>query len=444
MNIDEISLSRYGEASMAPSPVNRMMTAFAADFRDDVDVNLGVGYVNEHTIPRKKIAEALSAVTANADKYRLAFNYGGAQGSANLIASLRRFILSQQHGALSKGLLNSKRIIVGASGATSLLHAAAQVLKKGAVVTSDPLYYIYCNYLERLGYKIIPVAEDHDGIQTELIWKKISAHLGTISFFYVTTVGNPTCNILSNARKQELVDCVIKASQRAGTKIPLFLDGAYDCLVHNVDMSTPASGMLYDSLGVVYELGTLSKILAPGLRIGYMVGPHGPLMDSLVQAINDIGFSAPLINQEIACYMLDNHADEQIHFVNEGYRKKAHAVRRWIEQYLGEECVDIRGGDAGFYFYVTFKSVRTEEGSPFFNYLARATGDAAIDGPDGAKNPRVVYIPGAYCVHPRGELAEAGNRQLRISYGYEELDKIEHGLKTMKEALSHCLSHAAG
>ena len=90
------SLSAYGEACLTTSPVNRMMAEFAVDFRDDVDINLGVGYVNEATLPRDGVRQGLDAVLQDPDHYRAALNYGGPTGSRNLLDSLRRWYL--RHG----------------------------------------------------------------------------------------------------------------------------------------------------------------------------------------------------------------------------------------------------------------------------------------------------------------------------------------------------------
>jgi len=61
-------------------PVNRMMAAFASDFRDGVDRQPGIGYVNEKTIPVACLTEAIEAVASDGVKYRQAFQLWRAGG----------------------------------------------------------------------------------------------------------------------------------------------------------------------------------------------------------------------------------------------------------------------------------------------------------------------------------------------------------------------------
>jgi len=440
VDVESIQLSDYGTASAVPSPVNRMMAAFAADFRDDVDVNLGVGYVNESTIPRGLIEESLRAVLADPGKYRVALNYGGPAGSANLIESIRRFHLEHAIGGLTEDVLARNEIIIGPNGATSLLDGLAQVLAPGIVVTSDPIYYIYCNTLERMGFELCAVPEDEEGLDADRLESRLQ-ELGErrreVRLFYVVTINNPTCSILSNRRRRRLVEIATRLSSDLGRKVPVVFDKAYENLIHDPAVERPRSGLLDDELGIVYEIGTLSKILAPALRIGYLIGPGGPLVRAMVQKTSDAGFSAPLVTQEMASYLLDRHVAGQIERVNRGYREKAVRTLAWIDEQLGRELAECRGGKAGFYFYLTFERIETHERSPLFRFLSRTTGREEIDGPAGQKHPRVLYLPGEFCVQAGGELVEPGRRQLRLSYGFEELPRIEQAVLLMGEAAAY-------
>lgn len=435
--MDAIRLSEYGRASATPSPVNQMMAAFGADFRPGVDVNLGVGYVSEEAIPHEHIQDGYNHVLDHPAQYRGSLNYGPPAGEPVLIEAIRRTYARR----LNDRAVAQKRIVIGSSGASSLLDATAAVLSPGIVVTSDPVYYIFTDFLERLGFELLAVPEDKDGIDIDLLEHKLD-RLGSradqISFFYLVTVSNPTCTVLSNARRRRLTELVASLSQRLGRKIPLLFDTAYEPLVHDPAIDPLESALADDPLGIVHEIGSVSKILAPALRIGYIIGPNSPFMAALVQKGSDNALGPPPLNQQVASYLLDDERMvQQRAAANAAYREKATHARAWIEKHLGHAVTEIRGGSAGFYFYLTLRDTPTHGRSPFFGYLTRTTGDPQVDGPADDLGPRVVVVPGEYCVHRDGDLVNVAQKQLRLSYGYEGLTQIEKAIKLMAQAVEY-------
>lgn len=412
------------------------MAQFDRDFRDGVDINLGVGFVNEGSLPGAELADCLGRVLADGLRYRQPLNYGDPTGTAALHGAIRRYLLRNRVGGLDEAALSGLDMVVGCSGATSLLAGLCRVFSPGLVVTSDPTYYIYADVLARSGFRLLSIPEDGSGLLTDRLEARLEAlgeSVEDLRFFYVVTVGNPTSTVLSNARRSALLRIARRVSQRMGRAVPVILDRAYEELVHG-ERAEPIRSSLLEYADLAVEVGTLAKIVAPALRIGYALGRAGPLLRSLVQYTSDAGFHAPIVNQMMAAEFLDRYADGHIAKVKAAYRQRSEQTRRAIETHLGPWLEDLRGGEAGFYFYLTLRGVETHEQSRFFAWLGRRTGDAGVDGPAACPGPRVVYLPGEHFVDPGGELLAAGRRQLRISYGYEAPEAIVRGIGLMGEA----------
>ena len=435
MNEPIFSLSDFAQRSTSPSAVNELTASFAKDFREGIDINLGVGYVNDSTIPKESIAKAYNAIVSNEKQYRNTLNYGSAKGAPALRNAIKNYYVRNNIGELTPQQWKELDVCIGANGATSILESIADIIKPGIVITSDPFYYIYTNTLKRKGFTVIAIPEESDGINLNALEETLrNIDASQISFFYIVTVNNPSTVILSNFKRQQLCTLIKDLSIKHNRLIPLFFDKAYEDIIHANNILPPISGLQFNDLGNVFEIGTLSKVIAPALRIGYLIAKESAFTKLLVQKTSDIGFSAPLITQNIAAWLLDNIIEEQRKRVNKGYKEKSSLIKDFLATELSEYVEHYEGGKAAFYYYITLKRIETDRNSHFYKYLSRTTGKPEVDGVS-ILNSRLVYIPGEICSNNNN-----ARYQLRIAYGHPSIEALKRALKLIKEACVYSLS----
>lgn len=440
--VDSNLFSEYGLKSSQPSPVNQMMSQFAQDFRPGIDINLGVGYVNEETIPYNEFADIVTKLVKKENRPSNLLNYGGPEGSNQLIDSIKEFYstLYKNKKIGSVPDFENREIVIGVSGATSILTGLANILRKGVVISTDPLYYIFTSTLERYNFEIAPVEEDAEGPRIDILERTLKTLYKAgkhISCCYFVTVNNPSCVVISNQRRKQIVECIETWSKKINTQILIFFDLAYEWLIHDTKLPLPILPSLFDNRESVYEIGTLSKVFAPALRIGYFIGPkNSALIKSLIQWNSDVGFSAPLITQEIAAELIRKVGLNQFENVNAGYRERGSLFKDKLIQKIGQYIESLTGGNAGFYLYLTLKEISTFTDSNLFKLLSRKSGIKDWDYDASNKvNKRVVYLPGIHCVHPQGTLSETGKYQLRVSYGYENISALLQAVDIFESAI---------
>jgi DNA-binding transcriptional MocR family regulator len=433
------SFSTYGETLNDKAPVSHLMASFARDFRPKIDINIGVGFVNEETLPYEAVAEATQKVLTSPNEFRSTLNYGDPAGTIQLRQAIQDMLIDDALPE-DKAIIRSKKVLIGTNGATSILEGLAQSFDPGIVIMVDPVYYIYSYFLERKGYDIIGLPEDAHGMVPEMLNEVLHSERidpKRLRFIYVVSVSNPTSTILADYRRHQIVDIVNRFCEKHGLYIPLIFDQAYTGLIHDPQVEQQGSSFRNDRNQIVFEVGTLSKILAPALRIGYIVGNPGILINMLEERNTDVGFSASPLNQQISSVLLREYLHTQRSSVLNGYHLRSVRVRKAIDAQLGPWLKEVRGGQAGFYFYLTFTSTDTHTNSDFYRYLSRNTGNPTNDGSDSDKKVRLAYIPGEFCVLKNGFLKEEGSRSLRFSYGFESVQKLEQAVQLIREALEY-------
>lgn len=368
--------------------------------RPDV-ISFAGGLPSPATFPVDKIRAAYDAVLSR--EGRAALQYSATDGYAPLRAWIANTLST--HGAR----IAPEQVLM-VSGSQQGLDLLGKVLvnEGDPVIVETPTYVGALHALGIYGPRFLSVPTDDEGLNPDALPEvlvRCSDSGQRASFLYtIPTFQNPTGRTLSHARRLAL------AEQAARLKLLVVDDDPYRLLDH--------AGKSYQTLlsmqpGAVVHLGSFSKILAPGIRLGYVVAPL-PLARKLEQAKQGADLHTSTLTQMMAYEVIkDGFLDSHLVATRKIYAAQCAAMLQALEEHV----------PAG--------TMWTRPTGGMFVWATLPAGIDAAQMLDAALKENVGYVPGGPF------FAEApSNNTLRLSFATVPPEKIREGIARLGKVIA--------
>jgi 2-aminoadipate transaminase len=296
-----------------------------------------------------------------------ALQYGVSEGHL----PLREWVCG--HLAGTGGMSVAPEQVLITNGSQQGLDLIAKVLLDPGdlVLVENPAYVGALQAFKSYQAEIVGIPGDSDGIRTDLLAGTLDRLPRRPKFLYlIPNFQNPTGTSLSAERRAE----VVGIARAHG--VPIVEDDPYGLLRYS-GPDLPPMAAHTGAPSVVY-LGTSSKILAPGLRIAWLVATDTGLMERLVAAKQAADLHTSGFSQRAVCGFLQipGALDRHVGRLRAAYTRRRDAMLHALEQHLPEECGWTRP-NGGLFLWV-----RLPEGIDACDLL----GDAARE--------KVAFVPG--------------------------------------------------
>lgn len=365
------------------------------EFEKDI-IRLGTGELSPDLFPAEMMREILQRLP---DRFP-SLNYLGPLGLPELRRALSLRLKKQGIDA------DPSCILITSGSLQALQLISVCMLKPGSVVyTESPSYLKSLQVFPSAGMKLSGVPMDREGIlywnignRTENSGKGTAGDMQDALLYTIPTFHNPTGTLMSEARRQELFRFC------SNHRLPIIEDNAYGELWLEEEPPKPLKTM--DQHGMILYLGTISKTLAPGLRIGWLVGP-----ESVVERLGDVkmqvDYGASSISQWALAELFSSGLyDEYL----ENLRQKLKDRRDFALSLLSKHFKDLAQWDVprgGFYIWL------------------RLNGKVPLDQLFHLmRKERVLINPGS--IYDFGK-----NQSIRLSYAYASEKELTAGIEKL-------------
>ncbi|MHC4120638.1 MAG: aminotransferase-like domain-containing protein [Planctomycetota bacterium] len=275
------------------------------------------------------------------------------------------------------------------------------------VVIERPGYLGAIQALSIFEPTFVPVPLLEDGIDLDLLKKALDVAEAKL-FHTVVNFQNPSGVTYSKQKRLEIVDMFTNRNTI------LLEDDPYGELRFAGEDLPSMRSRLKDN---VITLGSFSKIVAPGLRLGWICAP-AEIMEKIIVAKQASDLHSNYLSQRIVHrYLSDNDIDEHIVRIREVYRNQRNSMISSIETYFPEEVVFTRP-EGGMFLWVTLPD-----------------GVSALRLFDLAGGEDVAFVPGsAFYVD------DGGKNTLRLNFSNSNADEIEEGIRRLAKVTKKLLA----
>jgi 2-aminoadipate transaminase len=362
-------------------------------------ISFAGGLPSPKTFPISEFANASEKVLRTDGQ--AALQYAASEGFAPL----------REHVAASLPWKVDPNQVLITTGSQQGLDLVAKVLidEGSRILVETPTYLGALQAFTPMEPTVVSVASDEQGLDVGDLQAKMGEGTGAARFIYVLpNFQNPTGRSMSEARRGALVE------RAAALNLPIVEDNPYGDLWF--DAPPPAPLTARNPEGCIY-LGSFSKVLAPGLRLGYIVAPPS-VYPKLLQAKQAADLHSPGYNQRVVAEVIkEGFLDRHVPTIRALYKAQCQAMLGALDHEMKGLDVQWNRPDGGMFLWV-----RLPEGMSAIELLPTAV------------EAGVAFVPGA------AFYADAADpRTLRLSFVTASEAQIATGIALLAKAIKQSI-----
>lgn len=355
-------------------------------------ISFGGGLPSKDAFPMEAIEKATQKAI---DQFGYQnFQYGATEGTEDL----RRGIVKIMS---DRGVTSDISQIAISTGSQQALDICAKAfINKGDyILCESPTYLAAINAFKAYQPNFLDAPMDEEGVIPEEVEKFLKAY--DVKFMYlIPDFQNPTGKSLSQDRRKKLVELANQYD------VLIIEDSPYAELSYDGAPETPLKA--YDTEDRVIYLSTFSKIVCPGLRIGWILAPENLIEKlSLLKQATDL-HTNQFSQNIVSIFLEDNDINAQIDSIRNIYKVKRDAMLKAIEMHFPKEIYYTKPTGGMFIWAEVPEHIKTR------------------DIADEALEHRIGIVPGD-AFYPNG----GNTRGMRINFSNATLDEIETGIEKL-------------